>query len=331
MKSYHVIMPVEGYLEINERFDSVFNYLDRLDATVHLVTRCKTLPRVHQPSEELTRQQEQIAKMAGYLKFETLDKMAQGIQERFARINFKLHVSSDALPHSVANLHQEFDAQFLIIDQPYLHEDDNKAKLELDANGEIKNLVAVTDLPIWCVGPNTSTEGDTLVALDLPAHNNQLDQLNRSLIETGILFAKNFHSELQVTHSWQLSSEQFMRQWLKLTDIDIARFSRTEKQQRESRILEYLNDANCRSIAVHIQVIEGAANVSLPNVCQAREPQLLVLGYNQNAYGPIGHVTHEVMQSVSCDTLVLPQTIYRHQVFKAIEPLHTHPQAKRLS
>ncbi len=127
-----------------------------------------------------------------------------------------------------------------------------------------------------------------MVAVDVPTQNLQLDHLNQSLIQAAAYFSDYFGNEIYLTHSWQLSNEEFMRKWLQLTDIDIARFGRVEKQQREANLVEYLDDIDDHSRRIHINVLEGSPTVAEPKMSERFNTRLLVIGNKQNPYGSMG-------------------------------------------
>jgi hypothetical protein len=223
------------------------------------------------------------------------------MQARYPGLLFEYHVDTESLNRQVSKLQDQFDFELLVADQDQLI-----ASAQDGANSTLLHVLTLTTLPVWVVGNATDAEGDTLVAIDMPAHNLQHEHLNRSMVQVAYHLALEKGTDVHLAHCWQLSGQQFMRQWLKLTDIDVARFARVEKQQRESRLLEYIEQADATEAKFHIRVVEGAANIAIPSMCDVQNMRMLVIGHDQSPYGPMGHVTSEMLLSVNCDILVMP-------------------------
>jgi hypothetical protein len=303
MKDFHVVFPVEGFVKVNERFESLLQTLAARQATIHLVCSVENLPAIYDDSAAMHSQQSQVQKMAMVLKYEMLDRIAQTMQARYPGLLFEYHVDTESLNRQVSKLQDQFDFELLVADQDQLI-----ASAQDGANSTLLHVLTLTTLPVWVVGNATDAEGDTLVAIDMPAHNLQHEHLNRSMVQVAYHLALEKGTDVHLAHCWQLSGQQFMRQWLKLTDIDVARFARVEKQQRESRLLEYIEQADATEAKFHIRVVEGAANIAIPSMCDVQNMRMLVIGHDQSPYGPMGHVTSEMLLSVNCDILVMPLT-----------------------
>ena len=101
-----------------------------------------------------------------------------------------------------------------------------------------------------------------------------------------------------------------MRSWLQLTEIDVARYAKVERQQRESQLQEYLADYNHDNVdhaQTQLHVIDGPANETIAQFCEQTAIGLLIIGHSQNPYGPIGLVTSELVGQNRSDMLILPQ------------------------
>lgn len=300
MNDFHVVMPIDRLITVDSRFDTLFERLDAQFATVHFVSSVERVPAVYDDSAAMHAQQNQVRKMGLMLRYEMLDRLAQAFQNRYPGVHFEYHVDIEPVHKQVSRLSDHLPLQLLIVDQAMIVMDEDTEQVNA-----IQQLVSVTHLPIWSVGPSLNNSGDVMVAMDIPTHNHQHDVLNRSMIQIANQLVDTEKQDIQLAHSWQLTGEQFMRQWLQLTDIDVARFSRVEKQQRETRLLEYVDEAKAKNATFRIRVLEGAPEVTIRNVCQ-QSVSLLIIGHNQNPYGPLGHVTANTLTSVECDTLVIP-------------------------
>jgi nucleotide-binding universal stress UspA family protein len=320
MTEYHVILPVEHRKQVDGRYGVVLSFLEAREATIHLVSVNEQAPKIYDETAHLQTQQEQINKLTSYLKFEMLDGLAQDIEKQYPLLRFEYHVDIEPLPRVVSNIKDEFNAQFLLVDHDCLQ----KQKEDSYAS-TLQYLVTMTELPIWCVGDGQSEGDEVVIGVDLPAQNPQLDSLNRVLISAGANLAKQFESEAHIVHSWQLSSEQFLRQWLQLSDIDVARYSRVERQQREAQVIEYIDECDAKDTRFNIMVVEGSPEITLPNMCERKQAKLLVIGHNQNQYGPMGHITASTLETVKCDVLVLPQSVKAHIPFQSKDAYYQQP------
>jgi nucleotide-binding universal stress UspA family protein len=310
MKDFHVMMPVAGFVKVTKRFDSLLNFLHERRATVHLTCRINTPLTIYDDSERLKSQQKQMHKMGIMLKHEMLDRIAQKFQSKYPALTFQYHVEDKSLNETVASLENAFDIQLLIVDQEQLIESSEDGDL-----GEFHHLLASTNIPIWSIGSHTDIKGETVVALDLPAHNLQHEQLNRLMVRTAHHLAIDFNNRVCLSHCWQLSTQEFMRRWLKLTDIDVARFARVEKQQRESHLIEYIEQTNAQEAEFKISIVEGDAKHVLPTLCRNQQTRLLIIGHDQNPYGSMGKTTVNILMKATCDTLILPYAPFAQSNF----------------
>jgi nucleotide-binding universal stress UspA family protein len=313
MKNFHAIMPISKNQRLDENYDTVLTYLNARQATIHLLMSNEQVPKIYDETAHLQSQQEQISRMSQYLKYETMDQMAGKVQQLYPMLSFEYHVSVEPLNRIVSEIRDEWDAQLMIIDQRSLD-----SYFEPNNNHALQYLVTLLEMPIWTVSAQSSNEGDVAVAIDLPANNHQLDQLNRLLLGTGAMVAQDQHRFVRLIHSWHLSGEQFMRQWLQLTDIDVARYTRVERQQRQSYLEEYIAECEQKAPGFYADIVDGEAEQSVLEFCKQEQCSLLVVGHNQNPYGPMGHVTAELISKASCDVLILPQTSNAYPIFKPV-------------
>jgi nucleotide-binding universal stress UspA family protein len=313
MKTFHAIMPISSNQQLDANYDSLFTYLNARHATIHLVMSNEKVPKIYDETAHLQSQQEQISRMGQYLKYEMLDQLAIKTQANYPMLTFEYHVSVEPLNRVVSELREQWDAQLMIVDQRSLD-----AYFEPSNHHALQYLVTALEMPIWSVSAENTHEGDIAVAIDLPANNHQLDQLNRLLLTTGAMVAQDQQRFVRLIHSWQLSGEQFMRQWLQLTDIDVARYTRVEKQQRQSYLDEYIRECEQTAPGFYSKIVEGEADQSILDFCQQEKCSLLVVGHNQNPYGPMGHVTAKLISDAGCDVLILPQTTMSYSLFRPL-------------
>jgi len=325
MKSHHVILPIRKAQKLDANYARVFHYLNARQATVHLVVINDHTPIIYSDSAALRAQQQQVHKMTQFLKFEMLDRLAIDLQEIYPSLTFEYHVEIDPLNRVIAKLREQFDAQMLIVDQRCLQTTDLSAE-----DRAIQYLISMLEMPIWLVGSDSKEAGDVAIAVDLPAHNIQVDQLNRTLLFTGSHFATDLNAKAKLVHGWQASGEQFMRSWLQLTDIDVARYARIERQQRESQLQEYVADARLTT-NIQVQIVDGQADEVIAQFCEKSNIGLLVIGHSQNPYGPMGHVAADVVSNVNCDIVVMPQNVSTSQLFMQHENHEHVPYLQKMS
>ena len=303
MKSPAVILPVRNGQKLDANYEQIFSYLNARHATIHLLAINDHTHIIYSDSAALRAQQEQVHKMTQFLKFEMLDRLALSALEHFEQLTFEYHVETDPLNRAVAKLRDQLDDPMLIVDQRSIVGGNLQA-----ADRPLQYLVSMLEMPIWIVGNTQAKSGDIAIAVDLPAHNQQIDQLNRALLATGGHFAGENQQPLHLIHCWQSSGEQFMRSWLQLTEIDVARYAKVERQQRECQLQEYLADNLNLTMQTTSHVLEGPAKDKIAHFCQQSTIGLLILGHSQNPYGPIGQVTAELIGNTHADVLILPHS-----------------------
>ena len=326
MKSHNVILPVRKAQKIDANYGQVFDYLNSRHATVHLVVINDHTPVVYSDSAALRAQQAQVHKMTQFLKYEMLDRMAISLQASYPNLSFEYHVEIEPLNRVIATLRERFDAQMLIVDQRCL----DTQGLNADDRA-LQYVISMLEMPIWIVGSEQKRGCDVAIAVDLPAHNHQIDQLNRTLLVAGAHFAANSSAKMTLLHSWQPSGEHFMRSWLQLTEFDVARYARLEKQQREAQLQEYIADGPNTAANAKAHIVDGLADEGIVEFCQQSKIGLLVVGHNQNPHGPIGHTTASVVTQAACDVIVVPQYVNTRYWLNAPEAYVTEPQARYMS
>ena len=325
MKDFQVLMPVEGFVKVTDRFDSLLQFLHSRRATIHLICRATAQMNIHADSAGLNTQQAQMQNMGIMLKHEMLDRMAQKMAAAFPDLTFVYHVVDKPLHDAVAALENDIEFHLLVIDQRQLPESSAERPL-----GDFHHLLASTNIPIWSVGVDTATTGDTVVAIDLPVHNLQHEQLNRLMVHTAHQLAQDFGNTIRLTHCWQLATQDFMRRWLKLTDIDIARFARVEKQQREAHLLEYIEQCNANDAAFQISIVDGETSLVMPELCHGKQTRLLILGHDQNSYGSMGRTSISLLLKATSDVLILPYAPFAQASFlEFIESTEHYPRTQR--
>lgn len=332
MQNIHVVMPVNQALSIDARYDAALAYLVQKNATIHLVSVTHDLPIIYDETAHLRAQQEKVCRMTRLLKYETLDRLADSMTDRYPDLTFEYHVEADSFRRVIANLQHTFQIQCLLVDQRVL-----TSFLSREKNDALQYLVAITELPIWVVGPKATLGGDVLTALDLPLQNSNADRVNRLMIQTATHLQSNAFGDAHLVNCWTMPHFPDTNPNPAWDTHGHSHLLQAEQKLREERLFELIQDSVLTQGTLHIQVLEGAPEIAIPHQCEVLDIQLLVIGHNQKRFGPMGQTTADILTQIDCDALVIPAEPDNAQLFTGdstnvqmpSQPLRAHSLASQ--
>lgn len=311
MTAPNVVVPIFETPTFNDKYDQLFAFLNERKATVHLIVANAPKAVVHTESPALQAQQTQVLKMSHYLKYEMLDRLARGVQARFTNLTFEYHVKTEPLQDAVGQLMQKTGFDLLAVESKQLLRTDS-------AGAALNRAITSADVPVWAVSEHTGSDGMVLSTLDIPAHNASADRLNRILVITASNIAEEQGAELLLLHGWMKEHEQFLKQWLRLNEMDIARVSKSDRKQRLSYLHEYALESGLTGSAVSCKVCTADSSGSLVEFCNQLKPQLVVAGITGQSYGATGSTTRQLLQEAHADVLLLPGSKQISSLFTAL-------------
>ncbi len=306
----HVVFPIFDSQCISEKYDRVFSYLNRRKATVHMVAVPTAAAVVHFESPQLRTQQQHILKMTKYLKYETFDRLAQKLQHRFASLQFEFHVSHEPLVKTVNNIKDQWGVNMVILDGIQLKKSYSNRKVLLD-------LISVVNSPLWLVNESLATRGEIIAALELPINNNKADRYNRVLVSTAATLAKDFHANLLLMHVWMRKQEEFLKKWLNLNDMDVARITRSEKQYKVDYLNEFARESGLVGDQIRCRVLSGDTEQDVVNQANNLSPYLVITGYSHSTTNTLGSTVVNMIHQSAADVLVVPNKLILNELFTA--------------
>lgn len=299
MKVPHVIFPVFSNQQITSKYDQVLSYLNQRHAVVHLVSAVQPMVKIYGDSKALISQQKQMQKMTQFLKYETLDRQAAEIQSRFPSLTFEFHVEQEPLVKTVRQVEFSCLAQLIVLDGE-LFEKPN------EHYHEVTELVSQVETAIWAVRNTEGQPSRVLTALDIPTNNIHADRDNRVIVSTAANIAEEAQSLLVMFHGWTRNHEQFLKKWLRLNDIDIARIARSDKQHRLSYLEEYAKETALPASQIRCEVTAVESTEDLVEACNEFKPSLIVTGFSSGSNRLLGQTTRKLVANSSADVLVIP-------------------------
>ncbi|TCS37132.1 universal stress protein [Reinekea marinisedimentorum] len=310
MHDPNVIVPIFSSQPLDQQYDQAFAFLNARNATLHLVAVNNTPAVIHADSAELRDQQAQILKMAQYLKFETLDRMAVQVQQRFPCLRFEYHAGRELMVQQVQQLTHKLSADLLLLPA-------HLAASDCAERDQAASLISQASVPVWAVSAAQPDSGMILGALDIPVNNRHADRFNRILVITASQLAAGQGVELLLLHGWMNGNEQFLKKWLRLNEMDIARISRADKQQRLSYLKDYAQAAELAGAAVRCQVSAAGSAEALAELCNQLSPQLVVAGISQHGSGTLGANAQQLLSKANADVLLIPEATQPGNLFAA--------------
>ncbi len=170
-----------------------------------------------------------------------------------------------------------------------------------------QTLMRSCPCPVWILKPDLhGTFQRVLVALDVEAHDEKHDQLNRDLLEIAHSIARFDRAQLHLVSAWDLWMERSLRRRAGDDEIDSI------CQNRQGHLRELLEHSLAQAkidpgqVQLHLQ--RGSADQQICRVASQIEADLLVMGTvcrTGIAGFLIGNTAEHVLANVICSVLTL--------------------------
>jgi universal stress protein E len=173
--------------------------------------------------------------------------------------------------------------------------------------------------PVWIVKPDDSPQSRRiLAAIDLEAFHdeNELDQLNRQIVEIGTSLAFYESSELNIVNAWIVFGEKLLEKKLaKLYEDDVASWMSEQKNNINSAqekflqlFKEHLTRNGMEGLECRFHFIEGEAEEVILDFAVKQKIDLVVMGTvgrTDLAGFFVGNTSEAILNQINCSVLAV--------------------------
>lgn len=171
------------------------------------------------------------------------------------------------------------------------------------------HLMRKCPCPILAIGSNEDKPMKRIVAaIDVYAPTKEGQKLNESILHWAANIATLENAELHVIHAWQLPGEDYLKGWGFTSEIDRLEMVMKEKQDRQERFDEIIDNNLVTEERPNTQLIEGLAQEKIPQYVEENDIDLLVMGTvcrTGIAGFFIGNTAEAILSEISCSVLTL--------------------------
>lgn len=140
-----------------------------------------------------------------------------------------------------------------------------------------RHLIRKSPCPVWVMKPTQRKRFPRiLAAVDPDSEDKIRDSLNATILQLASSLAAQDKAELHVIHAWALLYENLMRGHGGFAESEIRQYAKGEERTRQ-RALDALL-AKHTDGAARVHLIEGGADVVIPQLAKAENVDLLVMG-----------------------------------------------------
>lgn len=253
MKFTSVVLPITAGQRIDERYDAMLAVLNQHACTLHLLVVTDPLPIGDTLPPSLSQHSAQMQRLTMGLYHEALDAIIRKLGQRFFNLRFEVHIKQGDSVHAIQDLLKQVNGDLLLCDRKHkdrlTHGHDNNSLFYLLHRLAVPTLI-IPETPRPLEGL-VSIIDDAL--LQQPSTADQFVRFSQAL-------ATLLQGSLILEAAWRWQGEDFLRSWLNMNELDIARYAKTARQQFNSQLMSVVEDA----------LALGAGDVSLRVVDQSR-------------------------------------------------------------
>ncbi|MDP2762837.1 MAG: universal stress protein [Sideroxyarcus sp.] len=174
--------------------------------------------------------------------------------------------------------------------------------------GTDMQLFRLCPCPVWVFKPTSNTElRKIMIAVDLLVYDQEKSTLADKVLQWGKYVADLVEAELHVVHIWDLYGEMTLRGG-SVSTYTVDKLVQDEEQKHR----QWLNDALARNglkqERVQIHFHKGEARKLIPEIANAMETDLLVMGTVGRTGIPgffMGNTADSVLRQVDCSVLAI--------------------------
>jgi nucleotide-binding universal stress UspA family protein len=170
-----------------------------------------------------------------------------------------------------------------------------------------RHLMRKCPCPVWVIKPARAKRFPRILAAVDPAPEDKTrDSLNATILQLASSLASQDKAELHVIHVWTLLYQELMRGRGGFAESEIRQYAQREKRNRQKAMDSLL--AHHTDGAAKVHLIEGDADVVIPEFAKAQDIDLVVMGTVCRVGIPgffIGNTAERILDEVDCSVLTV--------------------------
>tara|TARA_R110000868_G_scaffold329680_5_gene590469 strand:+ start:1136 stop:2080 length:945 start_codon:yes stop_codon:yes gene_type:complete len=164
---------------------------------------------------------------------------------------------------------------------------------------------------IWIVKPKEKKLcKNIVVAVDIDPTDKVKVDLNKKLMQSAIVMAKQFSATLHVLHAWQLYGEDTLKNspFIHIDKSALAELLKSKKLVINQNFKSFLNEFESDDVEIIPEVKKGKISTMLPNYVRKNRIDLIVMGTvcRVGISGfLIGNTAEAMLQKINCSVLAV--------------------------
>ncbi len=171
------------------------------------------------------------------------------------------------------------------------------------------HLMRKCPCPVWVIKPGQSKRfGRILAAVDLVPDDDERTALNTRILELATSLTRMGQSELLILHAWRMYGESTIRGRGGFSTVDVDKLLRKTQDAHRQWLIELLQRHPLEDLKYEVYLLKGEAGVLIPELAQAKEIDLIVMGTVSRAGIAgllIGNTAEKVLRRVDCSMLTV--------------------------
>jgi nucleotide-binding universal stress UspA family protein len=163
--------------------------------------------------------------------------------------------------------------------------------------------------PVWVV--NSAHRGEfskILAAVDPSTREENINKLNRNILELAISLAEREQSELHVVHCWEQPLEVILRANREISRSKLSEFILETRDSRRSRLQACLDEHKLDKVQHHIHLLKGEPGKLIPEFARDKDIDVIVMGTvcrTGVAGFFMGNTAEKILNQVACSVLTV--------------------------
>jgi nucleotide-binding universal stress UspA family protein len=180
---------------------------------------------------------------------------------------------------------------------------------DLFFGGTTMRLMRKCPCPVWVTKPGTHNAIErVLAAVDPHPDDEEVDELNKKIMDLATSLAVSNSSELHVLHAWEFTGNDLDTMQSETTQAIREHLTRKHQQLHERPIERLLGSYDLGDIEHHVHVLEGTPEVLIPKTAAETAVDLVVMGTVARTGIPglfVGNTAEVVLRQLNCAVLTV--------------------------
>ncbi len=303
-----ILVPIAPEQPINESLHQALQLANQASAHITFLSVIKHLEEFKQ-AHQFSGSALDILEKATHFYQEALNKHVKQLQPLYPHITFETQIRIGIPFIEIVKQAHESSCSMVMIDSY------RRAKKQACQRGSnTLSLMRKSEIPIWSISKEPRKISNVVAAVDLT--NQEYQQFNTKLVSLAVEFCSQIGANLTFCHAWKLESEDFLRDWSRYAEIDIALLSqkmRDERLERLNQIVKpYINDPT-----IQVQMLEGEPKEVLPQYVTDNDVDLVILG-SMSRTGisgfVMGNTAESMINQLCCSVITLKPDSFKSPI-----------------